>query len=168
MHPMGHGTPVPAATQRHASHPEEHSMTRLPPITVSVTVQAAPELAWKAFTTPASITEWNFASPDWHCPRAESDLREGGAFSYRMEARDGSFGFDFGGTFLTVSPPMELRYALGPDREVVVEFTPEGRQTRVSQSFTPEATHSLEQQRAGWQSILDNYRKHVEALNSEA
>jgi len=143
-------------------------VTSLPPVTVSVLVQATAERAWKAFTSPESITQWNFASPDWHCPRAESDLREGGAFSYRMEARDGSFGFDFAGRFLKVSPPMELRYSLGPEREVVVRLNPEGKQTRVSQSFTPEATHPLEQQQAGWQSILDNYKKHVEATNSEA
>lgn len=143
-------------------------MTILPPVTVSVLVNAAPERAWKAFTSPEAITEWNFASPDWHCPRAKSDLHEGGAFCYRMEARDGSFGFDFEGRFLKVSPPMELRYSLGKEREVVVQITREGGQTRVSQSFAPESTHSLEQQRAGWQSILDNYKKYVEAAKGEA
>jgi uncharacterized protein YndB with AHSA1/START domain len=143
-------------------------MTTLPPVTVSVLVHADPQRAWRAFTRPESITAWNFASPDWHCPRAESELREGGAFSYRMEARDGSFGFDFAGRFLRVSPPVELQYSLGPEREVLVRFTQEGAQTRVSQSFTPEATHSLDQQRAGWQSILDNYRKYVEAADTQA
>jgi len=143
-------------------------MTHLSPITVTVIVNATPERAWKAFTSPASITKWNFASEDWHCPRAENDLREGGAFCYRMEARDGSWGFDFEGNFLKLSPPANLQYSLGPDREVVVQFVQEGEQTRVSQSFTPEATHSLEQQRAGWQSILDNYKKYLEATNIEA
>ncbi len=138
------------------------------PVTVAVLVHATPERAWKAFTSPTSITEWNFASTDWHCPRADNELREGGAFCYRMEARDGSFGFDFEGKFLRVSPPTKLHYSLGPDREVVVQFAQEGEQTRVSQLFTPEATHSIEQQRAGWQSILDNYKKYVEATNSEA
>jgi uncharacterized protein YndB with AHSA1/START domain len=138
-------------------------MTTQPPITVAVSVQAKPERAWIAFTSPESVTQWNFASDDWHCPRARNDLREGGSFCYRMEARDGSFGFDFEGTFLELNPPFRLRYSLGEDREVVVQFAPEGNHTRVSQSFTPEATHSLEQQRAGWQAILDNYRKHVEA-----
>lgn len=138
-------------------------MTELPHVTVAVSVQASPEQAWEAFTNPASITAWNFASEDWHCPHATNDLREGGSFSYRMEARDGSFGFDFAGTFAEVAAPTRLRYSLGTEREVVVNFAQEGEQTRVSQSFTPEATHSLEQQRAGWQSILENYKKHVEA-----
>lgn len=143
-------------------------MTTLPPIIVSVVVDADPERAWKAFTTAESVPAWNFASPDWHCPHAKTELREGGAFCYRMEARDGSFGFDFEGRFLKVSPPTELHYSLGPDRNVIVQFTSEGLQTRISQSFTPEGTHSLEQQRAGWQSILDNYKKYVEATNSGA
>lgn len=141
-------------------------MTNPPPVTVSVLVRATPEEAWEAFTNPESVTAWNFASPEWHCPRAVSDLRDGGAFCYRMEAHDGSFGFDFEGRFLKVSPPTELRYSLGPDREVVVQFTPEGPQTLVSQSFTPEATHSLEQQRAGWQAILENYKTYVEGTEA--
>ena len=142
-------------------------MTALDPITVSVSVQASPERAWEMFTDPTSVTEWNFASPDWHCPHARSELREGGTFCYRMEARDGSFGFDFEGTFLEVSPPTRLRYSLGEDREVVVQFTRKGRRTVVTQSFTPEPTHSREQQRSGWQSILENYKKHVEAVAGE-
>lgn len=138
-------------------------MPALHPITVSVVVQASPERAWEAFTNPTSVTEWNFAGADWHCPRAQNELREGGAFCYRMEARDGSMGFDFEGTFLELSPPTQLRYSFGEDREVLVRFAPEGNRTLVSQSFTPETTHSLEQQRAGWQAILENYRKYVEA-----
>lgn len=132
------------------------------PITVTVTVQASPERAWKLFTDPASVTEWNFASPEWHCPSARSDLRDGGEFSYRMEARDGSFGFDFEGKFVEIAPPTRLRYSLGEDRVVLVEFEGRGGVTIVSQSFTPETTHPIEQQRAGWQAILDNYRQHVE------
>jgi uncharacterized protein YndB with AHSA1/START domain len=142
-------------------------MTALPPVTVAVSVQASPERAWKAFTSPTSVTEWNFASTDWYCPRAQNDLREGGTFCYRMEARDGSFGFDFEGRFLELSPPARLRYSLGEDREVVVQFTQEGERTLVSQSFTPESIHSLEQQRVGWQSILENYKKHVETTEGE-
>ncbi len=134
------------------------------PITVSVLVHAGPERAWHAFTTPADVMAWNQASTDWHCPSAHNELREGGSFSYRMEARDGSGGFDFAGTFLELTPPARLRYALGPDREVLVEFAPEGSTIRVSQSFTPEDTHSQEQQRAGWQSILENFKSHVETV----
>ena len=142
-------------------------MTRQSPITVSVLIHATPERAWKAFTDPKAITEWNVASPDWLCPRAENELRDGGAFCYRMEARDGSLGFDFEGRFLQVSVPNKLHYSLGPDREVIVQFTEEGGRTRVSQSFTPEGTHPLEQQKAGWQAILDNYAKYVEATSHE-
>ena len=143
-------------------------MTALPPVTVAVSVQASPERAWQAFTNPTSVTEWNFASADWHCPRAQNDLREGGTFCYRMEARDGSVGFDFEGTFLELSPAATLRYSLGEGREVVVQFTRDGEQTLVSQSFTPDPTHSLEQQKAGWQSILENYKRHVEATAGAA
>ncbi len=146
----------------------EWPLSDLSPITVAVTVHASLDQAWNAFTNPASITAWNFASADWHCPRAKNDLQPGGAFSYRMEARDGSFGFDLEGTFLELAPPTQLRYLLGADREVVVQFTQDGELTRVTQSFTPEAIHSREQQMAGWQAILDNYRQHVEATASEA
>ncbi len=143
-------------------------MSSLDPIMVSVSVQATPKRAWEMFTDPTSVTEWNFASPDWHCPRAQSELRKGGNFCYRMEARDGSFGFDFEGTFLEFSPPSHLRYSLGENREVVVRFVDQGERTLVTQSFTPEPTHSLEQQRAGWQSILENYKQHVEAAADES
>jgi uncharacterized protein YndB with AHSA1/START domain len=143
-------------------------MTSPPDITVTVSVRATAEQAWQAFTNPDSIRAWNFASPDWHCPQARNELRDGGAFCYRMEARDGSFGFDFEGVFLEVSAPTRLRYGLGPEREVLVVFSPEGDRIRVSQSFTPEPTHDLEQQRAGWQSILDHYRRHVEAVAGTA
>jgi uncharacterized protein YndB with AHSA1/START domain len=139
------------------------TMTDLMPITVSVLVRATPERAWQAFTSPAAVTQWNFASPDWHCPRAENDLRPGGAFTYRMEARDGSFGFDLEGRFLEVAAPTRLRYTLGDDRPVDVQFVAEGDGTRVTQTFAPEGTHSLEQQREGWQAILENYGRYVES-----
>ncbi|WP_082516712.1 SRPBCC domain-containing protein [Acidovorax sp. Leaf78] len=133
------------------------------PLTVSVEVGCDAQRAWQAFISPAAITAWNFASPEWCCPRAENDLRVGGAFSYRMEAKDGSMGFDFAGTFTELVPHRRLRYALGDSREVVVEFIdlPGGR-TEVRQSFTPDTTFPPEQQRAGWQAILENYKKFVE------
>ncbi len=137
-------------------------MSQPEPITVGVTLQATAEQAWRAFTDPAAIQAWNFANADWHCPRAENDLREGGAFNYRMEARDGSFGFDMEGTFVAVEAPRRLRYAMGPEREVRVELREAGGLTQVDQSFTPESTHPLELQRAGWQAILDNYKAFVE------
>lgn len=131
------------------------------PITVSVTVPSTREVAWHAFTSPDAVQAWNFASPDWHCPSARNDLRPDGAFSYRMEARDGSMGFDYAGTFLDVAAPSRLRFTLGPDREVVVEFVATVDGTLVSQTFTPETTFPREQQRAGWQAIMDNYARHV-------
>lgn len=133
------------------------------PITVAVEVGCDAQRAWQAYISPAAIQAWNFASPAWCCPHAENDLRVGGAFSYRMEARDGSMGFDFAGTFTEIVPHRRLRYALGEHREVVVEFIdlPAGR-TEVRQTFTPETTFPPEQQRAGWQAILDNYKAFVE------
>ncbi|MBV7539700.1 SRPBCC domain-containing protein [Acidovorax sp. sic0104] len=133
------------------------------PITVSVVLGCDAQRAWQAFISPAAIEAWNFASPAWCCPHAENDLRVGGAFCYRMEAKDGSMGFDFAGTFTEIVPHRRLRYALGEHREVVVEFIdlPAGR-TEVRQTFTPDTTFPPDQQRAGWQAILDNYKVYVE------
>jgi len=136
-------------------------MTLPESITVSVAVHCSVKQAWDAFTDPSSIKNWNFASPEWHCPAATSDLRPGGRFSYRMEARDGSMGFDYEGTFLEVTPYSRIRFTLGPEREVLVQFVEADGGTSVSQTFVPETTFSHEQQRAGWQSIMDNYSKHV-------
>ena len=138
-------------------------MSDLTPITVSTFVRADLERAWAAFTDPASVMRWNAASDDWHCPRAVNDLRAGGTYDYRMEARDGSHGFDMAGTFLEVTPPTRLRFLLGSEREVVVEFAREGDGTRVTETFTPESTHPREMQRDGWQAILDNYARVAEA-----
>ncbi|CAN7506997.1 SRPBCC domain-containing protein [Acidovorax sp. LjRoot129] len=139
--------------------PPTHSL-----LTVSVEVGCDAQRAWQAFVSPAAITAWNFTSPEWCCPHAENDLRVGGAFSYRMEAKDGSMGFDFAGTFTEVVPHRRLRYALGEHREVVVDFVdlPGGR-TEVRQSFIPDTTFPPEQQRAGWQAILDNYKTFLES-----
>lgn len=137
-------------------------MTRLPLVTVSAQVSVPADAAWRYFTEPTSITEWNFASPDWWCPRAQNDVRPGGTFSYRMESRDGAMGFDYEGTFVAVEPHRRLHLALGPDREVIVEFEPNAAGTEVRQSFTPEGEFPVEYQQAGWQAIMDNYRVHVE------
>jgi uncharacterized protein YndB with AHSA1/START domain len=136
-------------------------MSTLEPITVSVEVSCGAEQAWNAFTNVNAITAWNFASHDWHCPRASSELKPGGQFTYRMEAKDGSMGFDYEGTFAEVTPHRRLRFSLGPDREVLVEFVSKGASTEVRQSFTPESVFSVEQQRAGWQLIMDNYKNYV-------
>ncbi len=137
------------------------SMEHPAPITVSVVVPCSPLQAWHAFTDPVAVKSWNFASADWHCPDARNDLRPGGQFSYRMAARDGSMGFDYEGRFTEVTPHSRIRFTLGPDRDVLVQFAAGDQGTKVSQTFTPETTFSIEQQRSGWQAIMDNYRQHV-------
>ena len=130
-------------------------------ITVSTLIAAPLAEVWRAYTTPEDIKVWNTASPDWHTTSATVDLRPGGQFSSRMEAKDGSFGFDFAGVYTRVEPQQLLEYAFG-DRSGRVEFAQEGSGVRVTVSFDAEATHSEEQQRAGWQAILDNFARHVQ------
>lgn len=132
-------------------------------ITVETTVQAPLDLVWSAYTTPADILQWNTASEDWHTTQATVDLREGGTFSSRMEAKDGSFGFDFAGTYTQIVPQSFIAYAFG-DRTGEVAFQAVGTQAvTVRVTFDAEDTHSVEQQRQGWQAILDNFAKHVQA-----
>jgi uncharacterized protein YndB with AHSA1/START domain len=137
-------------------------MDKKDPITVEVLVEADAKKAWEAFVRPESVREWNFASPDWHCPSASSDLRAGGSFTYRMEARDGSFGFDFYGTFEEVAEGSALRYALGDGRKVSVRFEAADGKTRVTETFDPETENSRELQERGWAAILENYRAYAE------
>ncbi len=131
-------------------------------ITIDVTVNAPVEAAWNAWTSPAQITRWNFASDEWACPRAELDLRPGGKFKYRMEAKDGSMGFDFEGEFTAVIPNRRIEYSLGDDRKVSVDFVSEAGATRIVESFDAEDANSGEAQRQGWLSILHNFKKLVE------
>jgi len=130
-------------------------------ISVETIVAAPVERVWRAYTTPEDIKRWNAASDDWHTTSAQVDLREGGAFSSRMEAKDGSMGFDFAGTYTKIVEHKRIDYSFG-DRTAQVEFaeTPNGVKVRVT--FDSESTHSVEQQRQGWQAILDNFRRHVE------
>lgn len=132
-------------------------------ITVQQTVNATPEKVWDYWTLPEHITQWNAASDDWYTPRAESDVRAGGLFSYRMEARDGSVGFDFGGTYDAVTPNEMIEYTLGDGRKVTVQFTPEGDGTKVVERFDAEMTNPVEMQQSGWQAILDNFKTYTEA-----
>ena len=132
-------------------------------ITVETTVNAPVEKVWKVWSTPEDITKWATASPDWHTPYSENDLRPGGKFSSRMEAKDGSFGFDFGGIYDEVIPNEFISYTLGDDRKVVIQFTPSDKETKIVQTFEAEATNPVEMQRGGWQAILDNFKKYVEA-----
>lgn len=131
-------------------------------ITVETLVHAPVEAVWKAYTSPSDILKWNAASDDWHTTRASVDLRVGGSFSSRMEARDGSFGFDFAGTYTAIVPHQRIEYSFG-DRMASVEFSEGAEGVRIAVTFDAEATHSLEQQRSGWQAILDNFKRHVEA-----
>jgi uncharacterized protein YndB with AHSA1/START domain len=131
-------------------------------IRIETTVEAPVQTAWHAWTSPDMITRWNFASDDWACPRAEIDLRPGGSFNYRMEAKDGSMGFDFAGQFTVVDAPRRIEYALGDDRKVIVEFSAVAGGTRVVESFEAEDAFSAEQQKQGWQAILDNFKKLVD------
>jgi uncharacterized protein YndB with AHSA1/START domain len=132
-------------------------------ITVQQTVNAPVEKVWEYWTTPEHITQWNAASDDWYSPRAESDLKPGGRFSYRMEARDGSVGFDFEGTYDAVTPQQSLEYTLGDGRKAWIEFSGEGEGTNVVERFEAETTHPVEMQQTGWQAILDNFKRYTES-----
>jgi uncharacterized protein YndB with AHSA1/START domain len=134
-------------------------------ITIETNVRAPIAAVWKAWTTPADIVQWNAASDDWHTTRATVDLREGGAFSSRMEAKDGSVGFDFAGTYTTVREPGLIEAAFG-ERSLRVEFIPGAEGVTVRETFEAESTHPVEQQRAGWQAILDRFARHVEAKSA--
>lgn len=130
-------------------------------ITVETTVDRPVDWVWQCFTDPAHIVKWNFASEDWHCPAAENTLEPGGAFSYRMEAKDGTAGFDFEGNFDEVVENQHLAYTIG-DRVVTVDFFDLGNATKVTETFEAENTNTLELQRGGWQAILDQFKKHAE------
>jgi len=131
-------------------------------ITVQTTVNAPVKKVWEYFTKPEHVTKWNNASDDWHTPKAENDLRKGGNFNYRMEAKDGSFGFDFGGTYDAVTPNKYLEYTIGDGRKVQVNFSANENTTKVSESFEAENTHPIDMQKTGWQAILDNFKKYAE------
>lgn len=131
-------------------------------IKVSAAVRAPLRSVWERWTEPEHITKWYFASPDWHAPRASNDLRVGGSFSTRMEARDGSFGFDFAGTYILVEPPRRIEFRLGEDRIVIVSFSEKKGEVLVEEEFDPEGQNPLDMQRQGWQAILDNFKAYVE------
>lgn len=131
-------------------------------ITVESIVNAPVEKVWDFWTVPQHIIQWNAASDDWHTTRAENDVRVGGAFSSRMEAKDGSFGFDFSGVYDEVELHKLISYALGDERTVKITFESNGATTKVSETFVAENENPIEMQRAGWQAILDNFKKYVE------
>jgi uncharacterized protein YndB with AHSA1/START domain len=132
-------------------------------ITVESTVNAPVSKVWECWTKPEHITKWNYASDDWHSPSAENDLRVGGKFSARMEAKDGSMGFEFGGVYDAVETNKLIEYTLGDGRKVKITFSDMGNKTSVVESFEAEDTHSVEMQKGGWQAIMDNFKKYTEA-----
>jgi uncharacterized protein YndB with AHSA1/START domain len=134
-------------------------------ITVETLVNAPVAKLWSAYTTPEDIKQWNTASDDWHTTKSAVDLRVGGAFSSRMEAKDGSFGFDFAGMYTKIVPNKLIEYSFG-DRIGVVEFVPGSNGVTVRVTFDAETTHPEEQQRQGWQAILNNFSKHVAAKSN--
>lgn len=131
-------------------------------ITIRSTVKAPGEKVWKLWTEPAHIVKWNTASEDWHTTHAENDLRPGGKFRSRMEAKDGSFGFDFEGVYDEIAPQRRIAYTLGDGRKVEVDFKDSEGQTGIISTFDADSENPLDQQKSGWQSILDNFKKYVE------
>lgn len=133
-------------------------------ITVQATVNAPIEKVWDYWNAPEHIKQWNSASPDWHTPSSENDLRAGGRFTARMEAKDGSFGFDFGGVYDEVETHQYISYTLDDGRQTNITFTSDGgNETQVVETFEAEGQNPVEMQQAGWQAILDNFKKYTEA-----
>ena len=132
-------------------------------ITVQTAVKADLNRVWEAWNNPEDIKRWNAASEDWHTPRSSVDLREGGKFSARMEPKDGSGGFDFEGTYTRVVPKKAIEYRMSDGREVSVEFVERADGVLVKETFDAETENPAELQKQGWQAILDNFGRHVEA-----
>jgi uncharacterized protein YndB with AHSA1/START domain len=131
-------------------------------ITIETTVKAPIDKVWRAYTSPEDIIQWNAASDDWHTTSSSVELRVGGTFSSRMEAKDGSFGFDFAGTYTKIVPNELIEYVFD-DRSATVEFTQTNDGVKVRITFVAETEHTIEQQEEGWQAILNKFAKHVEA-----
>jgi uncharacterized protein YndB with AHSA1/START domain len=134
-------------------------------ITVETIVNADAQKTWRVWTEPTHIMQWTFANNDWHAPKAENDLRTGGRFMTRMEAKDGSFGFDFGGVYDAVEPLKHISYTMGDGRKVWIDFTALGTETKVTETFEAETQNPIDMQQAGWQAIMDNFKKHCEATS---
>lgn len=134
-------------------------------ITVKTTIHSSMELVWAAWTSAEHITQWTFASDDWHAPYAEIDLKVGGRFKTTMAAKDESFSFDFSGTFTTVEQYKTIAYTMDDGRKVVIEFSEENGEGSVIESFEPESENSLEMQETGWQLILNNFKNYVDTLS---
>lgn len=131
-------------------------------IKIETIVNAPIDTVWNAWTKPEHVTKWNFASDDWHCPKAENDVRKDGKFSSTMAAKDGSFSFDFGGTHTDIEEFKFIESVMGDGRKMKVTFIQDGSNTKVIEEFEPESQHPVDFQKAGWQSILDNFKKYTE------
>ena len=131
-------------------------------ITVQADVNAPIEKVWKYWNEPQHITQWCAASDDWHAPYAENDIRKDGKFKTTMAAKDGSVSFDFEGVYTKVDPKKRIEYAMSDGRKVSLVFTEHGTSTEITETFDPENTHSLDQQREGWQAILNNFKAYTE------
>jgi uncharacterized protein YndB with AHSA1/START domain len=132
-------------------------------ITIETFIAAQPEKVWRCWTEPDHITQWNFASDDWCCPNAENDLKVGGRYKARMEAKDGSFGFDFMAIYDDITEHKSLVYTMTDGRKVTTNFEEQGGSTKVTTVFDAEEQNSIDMQRDGWQAILNNFKRHVEA-----
>jgi uncharacterized protein YndB with AHSA1/START domain len=137
------------------------------PIKITIETKIAAPIAdvWNAWNAPADIVQWNAASDDWHTTAATVDLRVGGSFSSRMEAKDGSMGFDFAGTYIQVDEHRLIEYSMSDGRGVRNEFVGHNGAVTVRVTFDAESENSIEMQRQGWQAILDNFARHVEAVS---
>ena len=133
-------------------------------ITIDALIAAGPERVWTCWTEPAHITQWNFATDDWCCPSAQNDLRPGGRYVARMEARHGGFGFDLELTHEAVAPQRRLVSVMPNGRRVETTFASEAGGVRVTTVFDPESEHPIAMQRDGWQAILNNFKRYVETL----
>lgn len=131
-------------------------------ITIVTDIDAPVDHVWKLWNEPAHIVRWNHASDDWHTTEAENDLTVGGAFRSRMEAKDGSFGFDFGGVYETIEPHQLIQYRMEDGRQVRIEFVPNGERTSVTEVLDAETENPVDMQQAGWQAILDNFKRYAE------
>ena len=134
-----------------------------PTITIEVEVKAPVQKVWKYWTLPEHIAQWNNASDDWQTPQAQNDVRAGGTFLFRMEAKDGSFGFDFYGVYDEIKTNELIAYTLGDDRNVTIRFYPIENTTKIVQHFEAENTNPIDLQKTGWQSILNNFKKYTES-----
>ncbi len=137
-------------------------MTKNKTITVIATVDADIEKVWKFWTEPEHIKKWNNASDDWQTTKAENDLKVGGKFSSRMEAKDGSMGFDFGGTYSKIETQKLLAYSLDDGRKVTIDFKNKENKVEITEVFEPENQNSVDRQKQGWQAILDNFKQYAE------